>query len=70
MSIVQGGPGLPIFPEAVLNYFSQGTITGVQIEADSLPPYLKFLFEQVILIVELFIMMLSVPILALGSKKW
>ena len=49
MSIVQGGPGLPIFSGAVLDSFSRGTITGVQIEVDGLPLYLKFLFDQVII---------------------
>ena len=50
MSIVHGGPGLPIFPEAVLNYL---TITGVKIEINSLPLHLKFLFEQVILLLHI-----------------
>ena len=48
--IAQGGPGLPIFPDAVLNYFSQGIITGVNIDMQSLPLHLKYLFEQVILL--------------------
>ena len=43
MSIVQGGPGFPIFSQAVLDYFSQGSVTGVQIELNDLHPYLKFL---------------------------
>ena len=47
MSMVQGGPGLPIFANAVLVYFSSGTVTRVQIEVDNLPLHLKSLFEQV-----------------------
>ena len=46
MSISQGGPGLPIFPDAVLDYFSNGTVTAVQIELDDLPLHLKYVHEH------------------------
>lgn len=49
MSIVQGGPGLPMFSEAVLDYFSRGTVTGFGIELEDLPLYLKYLCEQVLM---------------------
>ena len=42
MSIVQGGPGLPIFSEAVLEYFSFGKVTGAQIEPDPFPAEISF----------------------------
>lgn len=48
MSICQGGPGLPIFESAVLDYFAHGKVTGINIEPDNLPLQLKSLFEQVI----------------------
>ena len=47
MSMVQGGPGLP---ETVLNYFSQGAVTRVQIDLADVPLYLKFLLNKYILI--------------------
>ena len=53
MSIVQGGPGLPIFSEAVLEYFSFGKVTGAQIEPDDLPFQLKYLFDEVAIIIML-----------------
>ena len=39
-------PGLPIFADAVLDYFSNGTVTGVQIEQDDLPLHLKYVHEH------------------------
>ena len=49
MSMIQGGPGLPIFANAMLEYFSSGTVSGIQIQLDNLPLQLKSLFEQVCL---------------------
>ena len=72
MSISQGGPGLPIFPDAVLDYFSNGMVTGVQIELDDLPLHLKYVHEQVISMsiqCKEWIFIVRLPTAQIGSVK-
>ena len=72
MSISQGGPGLPIFPDAVLDYFSNGTVTAVQIELDDLPLHLKYVHEQVISMsiqCKEWIFLVRLPTAQIGSVK-
>ena len=66
MSISQGGPGLPIFPDAVLDYFSNGT------ELDDLPLHLKYVHEQVISMsiqCKEWIFLVRLPTAQIGSVK-
>lgn len=47
MSIAQGGPGFPIFADAVFTYFCTGRTTNFAISTEELPPGIKYLVEQV-----------------------
>lgn len=47
MSIAQGGPGFPIFADAVFMYFCTGRTTNSAIPTEELPPGIKHLVEQV-----------------------
>ena len=49
MSITQGGPGFPIFAEAVFTYISTGKTANYNIATQDLPPGIMCLVEQVIL---------------------
>lgn len=47
MSIVQGGPGFPVFAEAIYHYMTTGETTDIKVSNEDLPLYIKNVVNQV-----------------------
>ena len=47
MSLVQGGPGFPLLPDAVYKYLCTGETTDMTVADEDLPLLIKELVQQV-----------------------